>query len=175
MSQNINIEIKACTSEHNFIREFLNNHGAVFKGVDHQIDTYFPVRNGRLKIREGDIENCLIHYDRDNKSGPKRCEYNIIKFKPNDPVLRRLKEILMGSIGVLTVVNKEREIYFLGNTKFHIDTVKGLGKYFEIEVINTGEADESMLKKQCENYLEKLRIKDEQLTNESYSDMMLRI
>ena len=28
-----------------------------FKGTDHQIDTYFNVSKGRLKLREGNIEN----------------------------------------------------------------------------------------------------------------------
>ena len=175
MSQNLNYEIKAYTSEHDSIREFLNKHKAVFKGVDHQIDTYFPVKIGRLKIREGNIENCIVHYDRESKSGPKRCEYSIIKFKPDDPVLRSFKDILISTMGVLTVVDKKREIYFLGNTKFHLDTVKGFGKYFEIEVIDTKKIEESVLRKQCENYLKELGIKSAQLMKESYSDMMLEI
>ena len=35
-----------------------------FKRLDHQIDTYFNVSKGRLKLREGNIENSLINYDR---------------------------------------------------------------------------------------------------------------
>ena len=69
MSQNFNFEIKAYTSEHDSIREFLISQKAVFKGVDHQIDTYFPVKHGRLKIREGNIENCIVHYDRPKFDG----------------------------------------------------------------------------------------------------------
>ena len=38
--------------------------GAAFKGVDHQIDTYYKVDKGRLKLREGNIENTLIRYHR---------------------------------------------------------------------------------------------------------------
>ena len=175
MSQNFNFEIKAYTSEHDSIREFLISQKAVFRGVDHQIDTYFPVKHGRLKIREGNIENCIVHYDRKNESGPKLCKYKIIHFKPNAPVLRRLKEILIEAIGVLTVVDKKREIYFLRNTKFHLDTVKGLGKYFEIEVIDAKEINESVFRKQCEKYLEELEIKSEQLMKGSYSDIILEI
>jgi len=40
-----------------------------FQGLDHQIDTYFNVQKGRLKLREGNIENSLINYDRKNVSG----------------------------------------------------------------------------------------------------------
>lgn len=175
MSQNLNFEIKARTFAHDSIREFLNTHKAVFKGIDHQIDTYFPVKHGRLKIREGNIENCIVHYNRINESGPRRCEYSIIKFKPDDPVLRSFKDILISTMGILTVVDKKREIYFLDNAKFHLDTVMGIGKFFEIEVINTGEVDETVLQKQCEEYLKKLGIKSEQLVKESYSDIMLEM
>ena len=44
-----------------------------------------------------------------------------------------LKEVLTKALGVLTVVDKKREIYFIGNVKFHIDTVESLGTFIEIE------------------------------------------
>ena len=37
-----------------------------FHGIDEQVDTYFRVSKGRLKIREGNIENALIYYERDD-------------------------------------------------------------------------------------------------------------
>lgn len=45
-----------------------------FQGLDHQIDTYFNVQKGRLKLREGNIENSLINYDRENVSGSKKSQ-----------------------------------------------------------------------------------------------------
>ena len=57
-----NIEIKARSANHEKIRDFLKSHGADFKGIDNQIDTYFKVNKGRLKLREGTIENHLIYY-----------------------------------------------------------------------------------------------------------------
>ncbi len=60
--QHLNIEIKARTTRQAEIRSMLKNNNAEFKGTDHQIDTYFHVPNGRLKLREGNIENHLIHY-----------------------------------------------------------------------------------------------------------------
>ena len=65
----INIEIKAKSNNQDIIREILKSRNADFKGIDHQIDTYFKVNNGRLKLREGKIENHLIHYQRENKEG----------------------------------------------------------------------------------------------------------
>ena len=101
----INIEIKARSNNQDKIREILKSRNADFKGIDHQIDTYFNVKLGRLKLREGKIENFLIYYDREDKEGPKQS--NVILFK-SDPK-SSLKEILKKSLGILVVVNK---IYF---------------------------------------------------------------
>ena len=60
----LNIEIKAKTNHSEFIRGYLQANKAEFKGTDFQADTYFNVPNGRLKLREGNIENNLIHYER---------------------------------------------------------------------------------------------------------------
>jgi ATP-dependent protease HslVU (ClpYQ) ATPase subunit len=52
---------------------------------------------------------------------PKKSEVILIK----DPA-PSLKDILSKALGILVVVDKEREIYFIDNIKFHIDTVKHL-------------------------------------------------
>lgn len=76
----INIEIKAKCSQPDKIRDFLKSQSAEFKGVDHQIDTYFKVNKGRLKLREGNIENNLIYYERENKQGPKQCYFILFSY-----------------------------------------------------------------------------------------------
>ncbi|MBL7709922.1 MAG: hypothetical protein JNJ86_12680, partial [Chitinophagaceae bacterium] len=65
----LNVEIKARCADASFIRNYLLNQGAEFKGTDLQTDTYFNVTNGRLKLREGNIENALIWYERTNQAG----------------------------------------------------------------------------------------------------------
>ena len=52
------------------------------------------------------------------------------------PNSETLKEILIAAIGKKVVVDKQRQIYFIDNVKFHIDTVKGLGSFMEIEAID---------------------------------------
>ena len=49
----INSEIKARCTDQEAVRHYLREHGADFKGTDHQIDTYFHVPKGRLKLRQG--------------------------------------------------------------------------------------------------------------------------
>ena len=65
-----NVEIKARCEDPRQIRDYLLSHHAIFKGIDHQRDTYFNVSHGRLKLRQGKIENALIHYQRTDQKGP---------------------------------------------------------------------------------------------------------
>ena len=67
----INAEIKAACSDSESIRQTLTTLNADFRGKDHQVDTYFNVPSGRMKLREGNIEHSLIYYERNNQSGPK--------------------------------------------------------------------------------------------------------
>ena len=163
------IEIKAKCNDSQKVREILKSKNADFKGVDHQVDTYFKVNKGRLKLREGNIENSLIYYEREDKEGPKQS--NVILFKSDSD--SSLKEILIKSLGELVVIDKKREIYFIDNIKFHIDSVKGLGSFVEIEAIDTGGISKDKLLKQCNEYLKLLSINTEDLLSNSYSDMLL--
>ncbi|MFI5133635.1 MAG: class IV adenylate cyclase [Chitinophagales bacterium] len=154
-----------------FIRDYLRKHHADFKGIDIQTDTYFNVQQGRLKLREGDIENNLIFYERENQSGPKSSHFHLIKV--GDP--QGLKEVLEKSIGVKVVVKKKREIYYIRNVKFHIDDVPGLGSFVEIEAGNVfADFSKEKLQKQCDFYVKEFGIRDEDLISESYSDMLLK-
>jgi len=166
----INIEIKARCESPDIVRRVLQTREATFKGNDHQIDTYFNVPRGRLKLREGTIELSLIYYDREDQVGPKKSVVSLYQ-----PVLNpALKEILTKSLGVLVVVEKRREIYFIGNVKFHIDTVERLGTFVEIEAIDAdGTIGQPALQVQCEEYMRLLEIRPEDLINHSYSDMIL--
>lgn len=131
--KHLNIEIKAKCNDHEKIRSILKSRGAILMGTDHQIDTYFKVNRGRLKLRQGNIENFLIFYERKDKKKPKQSDVILFTSDPNSS----LKEILLKSLGVLAIVDKQREIYFIENMKFHIDTVKNLGTFMEIEAIDS--------------------------------------
>ena len=166
----INIEIKARCSNKEQIRKILINKNADFKGIDRQIDTYFKVKKGRLKLREGNIENCLIYYHRENKLGPKKSDVFLFPIQKNSS----LKQIFLNSFDILVKVKKTREIYFIDNIKFHLDEVENLGDFIEIEAIDkNGEIGAKTLLKQCHEYLELFKIKEQDLIENSYSDMLL--
>ncbi|MDO9576525.1 MAG: GNAT family N-acetyltransferase [Candidatus Cloacimonadales bacterium] len=166
----LNIEIKAICSDPSNIRDILLSRKADFKGTDHQIDTYFKANHGRFKMREGNIEYSLVHYDREDISGPKRSAVIYYHPRKTDPI----KELLSRAIGELVVVDKQREIYYIDNIKFHIDIVKELGSFVEIEAIDkTGEIGAEKLYAQCREYLDLFKIPEEDLLTNSYSDMLL--
>ena len=169
--QHLNIEIKARCSNPERIKAILTEKAAEFKGIDHQIDTYFQCNHGRMKLREGNIENHLIHYHRQNTEGPKRSEVILFKSDPTSS----LKHLLTEALGILTVVDKQRAIYFIENVKFHIDQVADLGSYIEIEAIDfAGTIGEYRLMQQCNHYLDLFEVKNEDLVAESYSDLLIK-
>lgn len=167
----INIEIKAKTNSADKIRSLLLREGAEFLGTDIQTDTYFNVPTGRLKLREGNIENNLIFYQRNNQPGPKQSDFSLSPV--TDPLL--LKEILTESLGIRVVVKKKREIYYIDNVKFHIDKVEDLGEFVEIEAGNKA-TDHStiVLRKQCDYYINLFEIGEDDLLESSYSDMLCK-
>lgn len=73
------------------------------------------------------------------------------------------------------MVDKQRKIFFIGNIKFHIDIVEGLGSFIEIEAIDeTGQGDQAKLFEQCQRYLTKFMIKQSELVDVSYSDLLIQ-
>jgi len=166
-----NIEIKARTKNQTFIREKLLSLNATFKGIDNQTDTYFNINSGRLKLREGNIENHLIHYEREDQCEPKSSEVLLYKSQ----TMASLKEILIKALGILVVVNKKREIYYIDNVKFHLDEVDKLGHFVEIEAIDVhGILGKDKLQEQCSYYMKMFQIAGEELMSGSYSDMLLK-
>lgn len=164
-----NIEFKAKVSSIEKAEALLQNLDPVFKGLDHQVDTYFKVPHGRLKLREGNIEHALIQYQRSNLSGAKESSVILFKHKP-DPAL---KQILTLQFGILKVVDKQRKIYFIDHVKFHFDHVVDLGEFMEVEVINENEQfSKEELETECKRWIGFFNIQPEQFIESSYSDMV---
>jgi adenylate cyclase, class 2 len=166
----INFEFKAKADNIKALEEKLQFLNPIFIGEDAQIDTYYNVTKGRLKLREGNIENALIWYDRADYAGAKQSDIILYKHVPDDA----LKQILEKLHGIKVVVDKKRKIYFVDNVKFHFDTVEELGTYIEVEAIDKdGSIGLVKLQEQIKNYTAFFNIKEEDFINVSYSDMLL--
>ncbi len=167
----INFEFKAKAENLAMLESKLLPLNPKFIGEDNQTDTYFNVASGRLKLREGNIENSLIYYERENTADAKQS--NILLYKHNPDKV--LKDILTRVNGIKVVVNKKRKIYFIDNVKFHFDSVDGLGNFIEVEAIDeTGEIGIEKLKEQCNQYTILFGIKQSDFIADSYSDLLLQ-
>ncbi len=164
------VELKAKVDDLGVVRNKLVRRGAKHVGVFHQVDTYYDVPEGRLKLREmeGKVDAELIYYEREDVAEPKRSSVFILTI----PQPRTFKQILGRIMRVKVVVDKVREIYFYEGVQVHLDTVKGLGLFVEFERITSPDAEQQ---KKDQGKLEKLReqlgISPQRLERLSYSDL----
>jgi adenylate cyclase, class 2 len=167
---NIEIKAKCPVEKQDRIRKILKDYDAEYKGTDSQLDIYFKVDEGRLKVRRGDIEYSLIFYNRENKREAKESDIELYPLKENS----LLERMIWRNHNVLVQVEKSREIYFIDNVKFHLDNVKNLGTFVEIEAISKEDKiPKERLQRQCDYYKNLLGISDGDLIGYSYSDMLL--
>ncbi len=166
-----NFEFKAAVKELVSYENKLKELNPIFKGIDYQKDTYFNVEKGRLKLREGNIENALIWYDRANTATSKESSIILYPHQPDSA----LKDILIKIHGIKVIVNKVRRIYFIENVKFHFDEIQSLGTFIEVEAIDSiGEIPIGVLKEQCEYYADFFGLKDSDFIAHSYSDLLMK-
>jgi predicted adenylyl cyclase CyaB len=135
----------------------------------HQVDIYYRVPAGRLKLRIIDRESAeLIAYERPDKRGGRYSEYLVIPVKNSgktDKMFRRL-------LGVKAIVRKTRRLYLYRNARIHIDTVHSLGSFIEFEVIvSKGKTQARQL---FEILVREFGIRAKETIAGSYSDMRRR-
>jgi predicted adenylyl cyclase CyaB len=166
--KHLNFEFKARLNDEQRVREALKRLDARFIGTDHQIDTYFRVPCGRLKVREGHLENALIFYRRSNVRRARQAAVEMMLL----PRRNSLRAILARALGTLAVVDKRREIYFVKNVKIHLDRVRQLGRFLEVEAISrTG--DVKKIRSQARQFQELFGVTPKDIVAESYSDLIL--
>jgi adenylate cyclase class 2 len=157
--------IKAVITNLAALEKALTGMKANFAGTDHQKDTYFSVPRGKLKLREGTIENLITHYERVDERGVERTivyQYDLTPTPEQVDKLRREHE-------VLGVVEKERRIFFIENVKIHIDKTANGKTFVEVEAIDSNDSKSlEQLRAQCLSIKEKLGIKDVELVKSGY-------
>jgi len=131
-----NLEIKATVDSLAAVRRRLGVlEGATRHAILRQTDWYFRVPNGRLKLRVVGANRGgeLIAYLRPDKTAARTSEFQ--RLPTSDAAgTRRLFERMLGAKGC---VRKRREVWLYRNARIHLDTVAGLGRFIEIEVVVT--------------------------------------
>jgi adenylate cyclase class 2 len=78
-----------------------------------------------LKLRQDNIENNLIFYNRNDQKGPKQSNFYLA------PVTKplELENLLSEVLGIKRIVEKKTKIFFSDNIKVHLDEVSTLGNF----------------------------------------------
>lgn len=163
-----NLEIKVKVSSLESIKESLSF--ATFSGNLHQKDTYYLVGERRLKLREQKNLKEIIYYTRQNKKNTRESKY----FRLTVPqlLLSSVKNFLSFLFKEKTVVEKERNLYLYKHTRIHLDDVKRLGSFVELETVFSGRNSTDSLLKEHEEVKNKLKLESFQSIPGSYSDLL---
>ena len=163
-----NLEFKANCDSLDALRRHLVDLRAEHRCTMKQLDTYFNVPQGRLKLREINTDEAeLIYYERSDRAESRYSNYQICHI----PESVAFKQIATMAWGVKSIVEKQRELWMFGDTRIHLDKVKDLGQYVELETVILDQTEEEA---QAEHQLVKdtLGIKEEELISVSYSDLI---
>lgn len=137
--------------------------------VLHQVDTFFNVRTGRLKLREfQDGSGELISYHRPDGLQPTCSQYSIYPAKFPE----RLKAALEETLGVLGVVRKTRRLLLHDQTRVHLDDVEGLGHFVELEVVLKADQSEQTGEAIARQLMAALAIRRRDLVDCAYLDLL---
>jgi adenylate cyclase class IV len=168
-----NIELKARARDWEKLRTAAAAMADTTVTVLEQVDTFFLVPAGRLKLRElGPDRGELIFYQRPDQAGPKLSDYTItVTDRPGS-----LRDTLAQALGVCGEVRKRRWLFlssrFGGHTRIHLDEVKGLGHFLELEVVlEPGQPPEEG-ERIAEEFRTALDIRDEDLIECAYVDLV---
>jgi len=165
----VNIEIKARVQDFATLEANVEALSDTTLQVLSQEDTFFHSPQGRLKLREEVAgQGQLVYYDRPDTSGPKRSDYLVVG--TDNPHV--LKTILTAVLGRKGVVRKKRHLFFIGQTRVHLDDVESLGHFIELEVVMRSDQPDCEGFAIANNLMEKLGISNEDLIECAYIDII---
>lgn len=164
-----NVELKARVSHLATARKIALDLEAQPRGVQEQVDTYFVCAAGRLKLRQiNGLGAELIWYARPDQPGARTSLYH--RAPVSHP--ETLKTVLGAALGILSVVQKRREIFLWHNVRIHLDEVADLGRFIEFEAVLQADQEERFAQAQLAELTEKFHIQPADLVASSYAEML---
>ena len=134
-----------------------------------QEDVFFQCAKGRLKLRIlGERQGELIHYLRDDVSGPKQSFYTVVP----STAPHELRLLLADALGETIVVRKTRALYLIGSTRVHLDKVERLGEFMEVEVVLEEGQHTQQGEKIAADLLRRFGIRESDLIATAYADLL---
>jgi predicted adenylyl cyclase CyaB len=163
-----NIEIKARVRDESHIRDYMRTH-ATRHETQHQRDVFFHPFYGRLKLRcFPDGTGVLVAYHRPDRSGPKVSDYLLTPV----PDAATCEAVLARALGVRGIVEKKREIAIVEQTRIHLDEVRNLGLFLELEVILRPDQDHLAGEAIANDLMRDLKIEPADLLQHAYIDLL---
>ena len=162
----VNLELKIKLKSHRKSLKILNNIGAENKGFLNQKDIYYSIPEGLLKLRIENGNESLIFYNRNELRKNRWSEFDYIKFSEygSEKLFNKIFETEI-------IVQKKRQLFLYNNTRIHLDTVKMLGTFLELEtLVIKGKSD---AQKRFKHILNLLEIQDLPEIRKSYRDLMI--
>jgi adenylate cyclase class IV len=170
--QNIELKVGSSAAQFAAIRDRLSQRTCCSCETLIQVDTYFRVPCGRLKLRE--IESTigktaeLIQYDRPDRAGVRTSTYQRVDVNPE------VKLALLAALGELVTVRKRRTVAIWQSTRIHLDEVDGLGLFIELEtVLDEGERSTERGRAEYDDVVEWLDLASLEPIPGSYSDLLI--
>ncbi len=165
----MNVEIKAVVSDLPALRRRVERISDTQGEEIYQHDTFFAVPQGRLKLRVFSPEHGeLIYYERPDGRDPKPSHYLISRSSEPDTLLN----LLAASLGTIGTVSKKRRLYLVGKTRIHLDEVKNLGTYMELEVVLDAGESVSQGEEVARELMNRLGIDPANLVRGAYVDLI---
>jgi adenylate cyclase class 2 len=161
-----NLELKVRLDDPRKVSEKIKSINAEYKGELNQVDVYYRYKKGLLKLRTENGRQTLIKYNRNEKTGNRWSDYELISLENNDA-----REYLDDILDTETVVEKTRLLYLFDNTRIHLDAVKGLGSFLELETLVLNGKEDA--EKRFNHIIKILELNPEDEIRKSYSDLML--
>ena len=163
-----NVELKARLPDIAWARQVAGGLATARLPDQHQVDTYFVCRYGRLKLREIDgVRAELIGYERPDQQAPKASHYRLVPVSD----AAAMKQLLAETLGIRLVVEKRREIYLHHHVRIHLDRVVGLGAFMEFEAVLGPEDDVAQGEAQLRSLQSLFGIAAADLITGSYADL----
>jgi predicted adenylyl cyclase CyaB len=136
-----------------------------------QVDTFFNVAHGRLKLRRFSAAHGeLIHYVRSDTTGPKHSAYSRVPTEEPDA----LRELLAQALGIRGEVRKRRWLYLAGPVRIHLDEVEHLGTFLEVEVVLHTEQSLAEGERIALAFRQSLDVNEDDLVECAYVDLLER-
>ena len=186
-----NLELKARYADLARGEQIAQSIGATFGGDLHQLDTYFYVPHGRLKLREitplpprggGVGGGELIFYQRPEDAPTRWSDYFTAPVSPTES----MRDVLTRALGVRQQIEKTRRLYLYRGARIHLDRVTHVGNFIEFEVPISpppqplsqfgrgvgGEGDEMQARALMRELMQAFGLNDTDAITASYSELL---